>query len=1315
MDWKVIRKTQGAISIFLVIILVPMMTISSLMVDAGKIKMGKAVAASAGDLALNTGLTAYDTKLKEMYGLIATAQDTQDLFDKMEDYYRTCIISSGVSYEDAHTYTEQIMADLGIIAESNDVSDIMQMQLIDFSVEKLSNSDLAKAAMLERQTVEFMKYRAPINTGMRFVSALKSFKSLKKQTELVDKRQEYYKAEQTLMEDLKAAWDNICLYENTYIGNPVNKSFLEDVKRNMEMFEEGGKYYGSVKLNLSRIDMLEGWQIKGYKDIHKYLVKDTYKVKKTWGSNQYDYIEYSAEIKQEDCIYLGPDGEETEYQGYIFFPGTGLYKLDNFSEYCEQYNKNNLPSLEDVQKSISLIHQYYGKADGYYSELDRTDDGNYHLQVLVQSMRGALDQLNSVESEAYTEVQKLKAMMIWIDALENPDDILNASYKTVNYKSRNEEKTIKEWYEEIDNIVTKGLYQQHMEKYKEVAEKFKGYSTESKSIYDNSSALEGSALIDISRIASEYKSNLTTAQEKLVAAMGALSAAKEKLEDGGTVKEAKDSWNNTAQDSQISDTSMAKQDKAEIDQLDKYLNVENIKKLYDRLDKVQQNIGKLITQIDAFKYCNTFIGDIKDHEKLEEVAAAAIGDGNLLRVPRNENELDNQANTWWSSHWSSGTIEIDWRNQSGTQPILTDDQLALYSYMYTKFGKDTSVELEKEEGHVTNSDYKSIKKQSKNSADNQKSSATPASETKTTDTGDKTIKDANNINAKEGLPSKSGVSTNSGMEGTDTKDTDADSAAKNSSSALDKMFSGEFASAINELGTDLRDKLYVSDYVLSMFSYDTIENEYKVKNKVTSIKDGDLETLTRQPINPANNFAYGCEVEYIVFADSNSGNLTKSYASIYAIRLGFNVIYAFATSEIRETALAMALPISAATLGIIPAPLIQAVIIVGMACIESAIDLCDLKDGKAVPLFKSKDSWRCSISGLAKQAVARAGEMVAGYVIDESLETFNSLLDMTEEELNEAIRDGGGQLQETVEEKYNEIITQNVNSVVQQLTNTVKNAVESTFCIDQSIGETYESKKAEMKSWIKDQMKLVAANSTGSDIASKAKKMAAEYVVNNGDALIDKLFDAMEKTMKSGASDNTGIGSIVNTDFVLGDKNPAEEIDAIGGEVMSVVTEIRKGITSAIMKGTNELTGMVSSFKEKISDAAQKGAENLKSTLHEQVGQLCGTGGSDSGNALASLASFSYSDYLRLFLLISLYANEEATMLRIADVIQVNIAHQTGNTEYRLANSACYIKVNAEMIVKPTLIALPLFADTTKEARSKGNWYTLQYEGYAGY
>ena len=200
------RKTKGAVSIFLVIILVPMMTVSSLFVDASKVKLAEGVAESAGDLALNTALTNYDTALKDMYGLFATSQDMEELFAKLEDYYRTCITSSGVSQEDADGYVDQIMSQLGLLAEEEETADILNMELVDFNVTKREDATLANAAVMERQIVEFMKYRAPINTGLSFLSSLESFSTLSKQTELVDKRQDYYKEQETVMRNAQEAW-----------------------------------------------------------------------------------------------------------------------------------------------------------------------------------------------------------------------------------------------------------------------------------------------------------------------------------------------------------------------------------------------------------------------------------------------------------------------------------------------------------------------------------------------------------------------------------------------------------------------------------------------------------------------------------------------------------------------------------------------------------------------------------------------------------------------------------------------------------------------------------------------------------------------------------------------------------------------------------------------------------------------------------------------------------------------------------------------------------------------------------------------------
>ncbi len=82
---------------------------------------------------------------------------------------------------------------------------------------------------------------------------------------------------------------------------------------------------------------------------------------------------------------------------------------------------------------------------------------------------------------------------------------------------------------------------------------------------------------------------------------------------------------------------------------------------------------------------------------------------------------------------------------------------------------------------------------------------------------------------------------------------------------------------------------------------------------------------------------------------------------------------------------------------------------------------------------------------------------------------------------------------------------------------------------------------------------------------------------------------------------------------------------------------------------------------------------------------------------------------------IGLYTNEEGILLRTADVVQANMAKATGNTEYRLSNSAVYVEINATIQVKPTLLALPLFADVEGNPSTNQKWYTFEYKSIKGY
>ena len=68
-------KNRGAISVFLTLILVPVLIFSGIIVDISRLYAAKTVISGAGDLTMNAALARYDKQLKDSYGLITMADD----------------------------------------------------------------------------------------------------------------------------------------------------------------------------------------------------------------------------------------------------------------------------------------------------------------------------------------------------------------------------------------------------------------------------------------------------------------------------------------------------------------------------------------------------------------------------------------------------------------------------------------------------------------------------------------------------------------------------------------------------------------------------------------------------------------------------------------------------------------------------------------------------------------------------------------------------------------------------------------------------------------------------------------------------------------------------------------------------------------------------------------------------------------------------------------------------------------------------------------------------------------------------------------
>ena len=139
---------------------------------------------------------------------------------------------------------------------------------------------------------------------------------------------------------------------------------------------------------------------------------------------------------------------------------------------------------------------------------------------------------------------------------------------------------------------------------------------------------------------------------------------------------------------------------------------------------------------------------------------------------------------------------------------------------------------------------------------------------------------------------------------------------------------------------DIMDKILTDDYAVTYFSNATDESYDRFR-----IING--------------------EVEYILHGDRrDKKNISNTLLKIFGIRSGFNFLYIISDSEKVKLARAIGAAMAAATTCAIAEPIFTAVVLSGWALCEAGMDVSALKKGEEVPLIKTKETWRLSISGI---------------------------------------------------------------------------------------------------------------------------------------------------------------------------------------------------------------------------------------------------------------------------------------------------------------------------------------------------------------
>ena len=209
------HKVQGSISLFLVLIMLPMFVLAGLVVDGSRISAARVSVSGAGDLAMSAGLSEYDKILHDVYGLFAMSESMEDLETNMNLYFSNTINNTGI-LQSSDSYTRSFFNSIGSWFSGGDIEfdNIVDTEVESFNAIAVANSSIANPAVMKRQIVDYMKIRGPVNLGVTLLSKLGCIGETSKQNRAVKAKVKYDKKLKNVQEACETAYNAIVSFHS---------------------------------------------------------------------------------------------------------------------------------------------------------------------------------------------------------------------------------------------------------------------------------------------------------------------------------------------------------------------------------------------------------------------------------------------------------------------------------------------------------------------------------------------------------------------------------------------------------------------------------------------------------------------------------------------------------------------------------------------------------------------------------------------------------------------------------------------------------------------------------------------------------------------------------------------------------------------------------------------------------------------------------------------------------------------------------------------------------------------------------------------
>ncbi|MEE1465887.1 MAG: DUF5702 domain-containing protein [Clostridium sp.] len=429
------RKEHGSVTIFLTILLVPMLIVAGVFVDVGRYQLSKAAVTSAADLTLRSYLANYDTALKEVYGLYAVSQKDEGNQNSLYASY----------FDDNLGWNDQDSMDFlklyKITSESSD----------NFSVKGMEGSSLANPDMLKQQIIEYMKYRAPINAGLSLLDCFSSLKKLKPQSNVLKEKTKVDEASADFAEACEEYWIAIKAYED------------QVKKYNVNQWKDTYVYYTSQYKKAYRI-LQETIKLETANEIYW----QKFKFKKVYDISKLDVFDSSKDGKFQSAYKQITENKDL---GDLKYEEAETYLKDAVQKYKEHVNSLHLNSLnwnksgELTDSDVTVLQEAFSVLQGSYTTkyMEYLDD----FRSICSLYRGMLktydDKKTKLQELTKTDIRENALNQKFIAMMSAPtfaSEDLKAKVQymsdaaTLWYKERSEQ--ISNLQRSIDNVVNKG-------------------------------------------------------------------------------------------------------------------------------------------------------------------------------------------------------------------------------------------------------------------------------------------------------------------------------------------------------------------------------------------------------------------------------------------------------------------------------------------------------------------------------------------------------------------------------------------------------------------------------------------------------------------------------------------------------------------------------------------------------------------------------------------------------------------------------------------------------------------------------------------